>query len=367
MQGSLHDEYNLYALLAYMSNYMDNIEGVPPPGDSNLYIHKALRASQNYVKSGQPITGRMIFNIFSLGCAEWYRYNREAAYVHLSAAKSMIDSIGGLETLDGPLVELLLTGDAYVAGELKKKPLWSDADFDNGDNHPMTAYGLQELQKLLSGEVPIGSGLLTSSQRDIISPGLRWVILDLAVVLSVLKTSQLPGSDDESRPSGGLHWVHIRSIAIRHRLLHMELDDPRSDAVRIAIVLWMFMCFTVTGRKRSIKVIAPFLREALLDLPDEEWEGHDDVQLWILIVGAVSADVGTEEHTWFVARINAWVSANAKTSDKLFAALVTLSDKFFYHEPAQKYDLRGLADDLEHMRRNKKKTKSKAPLRSPQS
>ncbi|EXJ67144.1 uncharacterized protein A1O5_09791 [Cladophialophora psammophila CBS 110553] len=356
VQGCLHDKYNMFALLAYMASYMQDIDGIPPPGDSALYIHQALKASQNYVKSRQPITGRMIFNIFAMGCAEWYRYNREAAYVHLKAAKSMIDSIGGLKSQDGPLVDLLLTGDAYVAAELQTKPLWSDSDFDNGDDHPMTAYALQELQKLLSGTVIIGSGLLNSAQQQIIPAALRWIILDLAVVLSVYKSSP---SAAEDQPYGGLHWVHVRSIAIRHRLLHLELADPRSDAVRTAIVLWMLLAFTVTGRKRTAKVVAPFLRDQVRSVPEGQWGGHEEVHLWVLSIGALSAPVGTEDHTWFEAQIGSLSIGRAADADRIFATLIALSERFFYLELAQKNDVRALADDIHDLQTTRRESNSK--------
>lgn len=368
VQGSLHDEYNMYALLAYMSNYMDNIEGVSPPGNPTFYIHKALRASQKYVKSRKPLTARVIFNVFCMGCAEWYRYNREGACVHLSAAKSMIDSMGGLKKFDGPLVELLLTGDAYVAGELQRKPLWEESDFDDVDNHPMTAYGLHELQKLLSGTVPIGSGLLKSSRKPIIPAELRWVILDLAVVLSLLRSSQSADKTDESQHSQGLHWVYTRSLTIRHRLLHIELEDARSDAVRVAMVMWMFMCFTITGRRRTVKVVAPLLRDALLQIPDEEWHDHEEVHLWVLTIGALAATLATEEHTWFVNQISlssALREVATEEADRIFAALLAISDRFFYHEPAQKYNLRALADDLAHERTTRENSTASATSNSP--
>ncbi|KAH0835197.1 hypothetical protein AYO21_10903 [Fonsecaea monophora] len=355
VQGCLHDKYNMYALLAYMASYMNDIEGISPPGDGTFYMHQALRASQNYVKSRQPITGRLIFNIFALGCAEWYRYNREAGYVHLKAAKSIIDLIGGLKSQEGPLVDLLLTGDAYVAGELQQKPLWSDSDFDNGDDHPMTAYGLQELQKLLSGTVVMGCGLLSSAQQGIIPASLRWIVLDLAVVVSVFESSQSAAPGDEHQSFDGrevFHWVSMRSFAIRHRLLHLELDDGRSEAVRTALVLWMFLCFTVTGRVRTAKVMAPFLQDRLCSIPEAEWNGHQEVLAWALSIGAMSSQVGSETHTWFVAQGGSLPVClrGDDDADGIFAALVALSKRFFYLESAQQSYLRALADDIHDMR-----------------
>ena len=43
VQGCLHDEYNMYTLLAYTSSYMYHIDGVSPSRDWNFYMHKALK------------------------------------------------------------------------------------------------------------------------------------------------------------------------------------------------------------------------------------------------------------------------------------------------------------------------------------
>ncbi|EXJ85858.1 hypothetical protein A1O1_06227 [Capronia coronata CBS 617.96] len=350
VQGCLHDQYNMYALLASMASYMTYIDGIPSPADGTYYIHKALKASQEYVHSRQPITGRMVFNIFNLGCAEWYRYNVDAAYVHLKAAKSMVDSMGGLKILDGPLIDLLLTGDGYVAAELRAKPLWSASDFEPGDDHPMTTYGICELRKLLSGRVKIAAGLLTPTQQDIVPADLRWIILDLAVALSVLRASQSSDRAADKPPSDSLHWVHIRTLTIRHRLLSMQLDDPRSGALRTALVLWIFLIFTVSGRKRSIKIIAPFLRETLLSIADELWAGHEEVQLWILSVGSFCAAPDSEDHRWFVDEVANRLTGALDDLDTISELLRAQSQKFFYLEPAQSSVLQTLAEDI-HKRR----------------
>lgn len=326
-----------------MASYMTYIDAVPSSGHGNFYIHKALQASQRYVESRQPITNRTIFNTFHLGCAEWYRYNLDAAVVHMNGAKAMVDSVGGLGSLQGPLVELLLNGDAYIAAEMKRKPLWSHSDFESSDDHPMIGYALQELQRILSGKVRTAAGLLTASQQEIVPASLRWVILDLTVVLSALRSSQSSDQKAKRLPQGGLHWIYIRNLAIKHRLLEMEFEDPRSEAVRIAVVMWIYMCFTYAGRRRSIKVIAPFLGQTLLELSNDDWEGHEEVHLWILCIGGLSATVGSDTHTWFLTEINNSPIGTLEDADTIFDVLVSLSHKFFYLEPAQMSILKALA------------------------
>jgi hypothetical protein len=65
MQGCMHDAYNMYTLIAYASSYMSGIDGLDAPR-SDVYYHKAIKASRDYVNSGKPVTGRLIFNTFAL-------------------------------------------------------------------------------------------------------------------------------------------------------------------------------------------------------------------------------------------------------------------------------------------------------------
>ncbi|KAK4942552.1 hypothetical protein LTR10_017681 [Elasticomyces elasticus] len=346
IQGCLHDQYNMYSLLASMSSYMTFIDAIPPSGNGNLYIHKALQSSKRYVESRQPITSRTVFNTFHLGCAEWYRYNVDAAVIHMKGAKAMVDSLGGLSALQGPLVELLVNGDAYIAAEMNRKPLWSHADFEAGEDHPMIGYALQELQRVLSGKLRTAAGLLTSNQQEIVPSSLRWVILDLTVVLSALKSSQTADARTEKLPRGGLHWIYLRNLAIKHRLLEMEFEDPRSEAVRIAVLLWIYMCFTYAGRRRSIKVIAPFLRHTLLKTSKDDWEGHEEVHLWILCIGGLSATLGSDEHTWFLTELKNSPIGTLDNSEVILDVLISLSNKFFYLESAQRSILKALAQGV---------------------
>jgi hypothetical protein len=349
VQGCLHDEYNMYALLAYMASYMSTIE-TASVGDYNFYVYKTTKASQEYVSNGYPVTARLIFNTFALTCAEWYRYNRQDAYLHFKAVGLMIQTLGGLKSLDPPLAELILTGDAFIAGELRLKPLWTENDFNNGEDHPMTAHVLSEVNNMLSGPVTIGLGVLSSIHREIVPAALYRTVLDLAVVLSVLRSPKAPHADNISPTLNKMHWLHLRHLAIRHRLLHLKFEDSRSEALRIALLLWMFLCFTLAGRKRSVKVIAPFLLETLSNIPARLWEDHGEIHLWILIVGTLCAQLKTKEHTWFLSELNNRLAGTYRTPQGIFHTLSISSERIFYHEPAQKLRLIATAEEIHRIR-----------------
>ncbi|RVX74840.1 hypothetical protein B0A52_01117 [Exophiala mesophila] len=350
IQGCLHDKYNMYTLLASMASYMKYVDGMYFAGDGDYYVHLALQASRAHFERQRPVTERMVYNTFQLGCAEWYRNNPDAAYVHLLAAKMMTDALGGLRMLDPPVAELLLTGDAYVSAERQVKPQWSYAEFEDEDDHPMNIHVAQQLQLLLSGHVSSAAGLLLSSHRELVPTDLRWVILDLAVVLGLLQSNYTPSStsfNTEKPPPDLLHWLHIRTLAIRHRLLSMDLPDPRSHGIRTTLVLFVFMCFTVAGRKRSMKIVAPNLQNHMLSICNDQWRGHEDIQTWIWIVGALASAEGSTTRRFFVTELSKsaiiMVDLNA---DAIKTALIDLSTLFFYLDSAQQDGMARLAREI---------------------
>jgi hypothetical protein len=70
----------------------------------------------------------LMFNIFQLGCAEWYRYDHDAALVHLKVVKALSDQLGGLSKLSSSLRETILLGDGYLSAEALTVPVFPPHD-----------------------------------------------------------------------------------------------------------------------------------------------------------------------------------------------------------------------------------------------
>jgi len=353
LQGALSDPYDMYCLLASMNVHMRYLDNCESGKDNDFYIVKAVKASHDYMQRADRISEKMIFNVFQLGFAEWYRNNQHAALVHFRATTNMTYSIGGLKAIARPVADLLVLGDGYIAGELGTMPIFSHTEFARQDDpdSPMSVYVLETLQTMLSGSVATARGLLQNARKEIVPRNMELMIMDLAVVASVMRAADADETPQHLADSA-LHWIYHRTLVIRHQLLEVKFEDPRAESIRIAIILWILQCFTRAGRIRSTKIIAPQLRKSLQDAAEGAWKGHSEVNLWILIVGATSARTGSGDHAWFVQRIlRSMVLPSTVDEVAVKNELVQLCGKFFYRESMQSEMLEMLATKIASMRR----------------
>lgn len=366
LQGALSNTYDMYCLLASMNVHMRYLDGCESGRDNDFFIVKAVKASHDYMRRAERISEKMIFNVFQLGFAEWYRNNQHAALVHFRATTNMTYSIGGLRALARPVADLLVLGDGYIAGELGTLPYFSHTEFARQEDpdSAMGAYVLETLQTMLSGSIATARGLLQNGRKELVPRNMDLMIMDLAVVVSVMNAADAGGTPQDLADSA-LHWIYHRVLVIRHQLLEVKFDDARTESIRIAILLWILQCFTRAGRIRSTKIIAPQLRKSLQETTESTWKGHNEVRLWILMVGATSARTGSGDHAWFLQQILRSM-ALASTSDELAVknGLVQLCGKFFYREFIQGEMLEKLAGNLVSMRRKADTTATRPQNRS---
>ena len=204
------------------------------------------------------------------------------------------------------------------------------------------------MKQLSDGTRHLACGILALNQRDIIPTELRWIIMDMAVCLCVLQ-DKTPENGSKDAPAEILHWLHLRNLAIRHRLMSLEFEDQRSRALRLALLIWDLLVYTVAGRKRTAKVVAAQLRDCLTAVPTGAWMHHEQVYLWVLSVGAMSTTEGSELNTWYVRET---VSAMKVVEDAQnlditsFEDFTSLEFKFLYHEYVQKKSLLKLWDSV---------------------
>lgn len=354
LQGCLSEKYDMYCLLASMNVHMRYLDGYESGKDNDFFMIKALKASKDYMQRAKRINEQMIFNVFQLGFAEWYRNNQHAALVHFRATTNMTNSIGGLKAIAKPVADLLVLGDGYIAGELGKMPIFSHTQFAREDDPEMAVYVRQTHQKLRSGSVSVAIGLLEEDRKEIVPANLELIITDLAVAVLIMNAADVGGTPQilANKP---LPWIYHRVLVVRHRLLEVRFEEPRAESIKLAILLWILQCFTRAGRIRSTKIIAPQLRRVLQETSEDAWKGHNEVRIWILVLGATSARVGSGDHAWFVQRI---LHSLGRSVDELAVKneLVDICSKFFYRELLQDDLLEMLARDIVSMRRKAEMT-----------
>lgn len=338
VRGCFENEVHFYPLLASMASQMQHFDHLHQDGDqTNVLVTKAIAAVSSYLRTTPPVDQRLVFDIHQLAVTEFYRYELESAHVHLRAVKALLPHVGGIEKIDTSLREWIVIGDGYLAAELLSKPLFPASCFDPG------GFPLGE-STTIDAQFSIGHFLHEEKYRMILPPQMRTILLDMTEAVRVLQGRlRLDTSTSASGASmSTLHWLHLRTTALRHRLLDLDIDDVKLDAFRIGLLLWLFLVMTVTGRQRTCKRLSSILKSRLhkvANLTSTYWVEYEDILLWLLLLGAMSSDVVDRE--WFLAAV--WRLGPVVMEEK---ELAQSSMRFFYLDTVQKPWLQAAVADL---------------------
>jgi hypothetical protein len=335
IRDCLENELHMVTLLTSTASRMQHMEGTPLKQGTDIYMQRALRALRNYVAESPVASTQLVFDMFHLFTAEAYRFNNAAANVHLKAAKMIIEQMGGQATLQRAhphLIETLVIGDLFVAAEDLAAPVF-ECTFDPGfgtAKHLGLTTGKFRTQMGLRLLNPVQSAIVNSQTYQVVKEVIECV--KVAVVTSAL----------QEPPSEALRWLHLRNLSIRHHLLCMTSDDPRTTALHTALQMWILFAFTRMGPVRTTKVMAPKLRDMLLKTDWQSWVSHEDIYAWILSIGAMAARETLHEN-WFVDQIlRLCIIEDLASLDELRK----LAEQFFYLDNIQSIWLERLARQL---------------------
>ena len=332
---------SMFTMLASMASQMQYFEGVAGPLDTTILIHKALTACRQHIARG-PIDTRLIFGIHSLANAEFYRFNVEAARTHVCAVKAFVDQAGGLATLPQYLREWFVAGDEFIAAETHQKPLFAASEIDPG---PWP--GTQSLLVNASGR-PM---MFRKRGWNEMPTSLKRIIDDIrdCVNLSREQAHAAPGYA-QNHPLTFGHWLHLKAYSIRNRLLSLDIKELPYEALRLAVLAWCYMTKTVTGRRRTMQVIASRLR-GVLTSAQEGCMGHDS-HLWLTAVGALASENSGVTRNWFVLELIKLNEGDVASPGRGLTekALIRILSGFLYCESAQLSMVRLLATDITNAR-----------------
>ncbi|OAP57444.1 hypothetical protein AYL99_08182 [Fonsecaea erecta] len=344
VKGCLENEVHFYTLLASMASQMEYFDLINRDDETTSQMAtKAIGAIRRYLRSSPPIDQRLIFDIHQMAVTDFYRYELNSALVHLTAAKNLLTNIGGIDRIDPSLREWIVFGDGYLAAELLQKPLFPASCFDPGDLD-------QRHGDVVGGHTDATTPWFQEpGYLKILPTQMHQVLVDFATTVRAMKQQFEPEASDRHIPSGSkatLHWVLLRTTALRHRLLELEIDDGKVDAIRIVLIIWLFNVMTVTGRRRTCKVLASKLRCRLEGIEPGDWVGYEDAHLWVLLIGVMSCK--TSDRGWFLtailetARLDGWETHNSFREDE-FAGLF---GRFSYLDTYHQGLLRAATSDL---------------------
>lgn len=340
IRGCLQSDVTMYTTLAAMATLRINQEAVPLQSYANLYIHNAILATREHLSSSPAIDARLIRNLFHLCLAEWFARKYEASVIHLRLVKQLVDQAGGWRNLNQDVMKVVILGDGMFAAEKLTLPVFT-ADFDPGRDLEIMTWLSRTNQ-----HSTLGKRLLHPAHIEIVPEMLHELIIDLAECVSV----QTAHSEDQAdAPPNILGWIEIRNLALRHRLLTITSFDPRTYALRVALLMWVIYFLFVSGRKLVIRVLAPKLHEILYGIDKGRWRGHEPILVWVMSIGAISAVNDSPLQRWFDKEIVELLQTGKVTMRHMPPSeqdLLDFSETFFYIASLQKPMLQRLAKTI---------------------
>lgn len=341
VRESLHNEVHLYTLLASMASQLQNFEHADQYRDrTSTLIHKAITAIRNHIRISGKIDQRFIFDIHQMAVTEFYRFELQSSLIHLRAVRSLVVELGGLEKIEPSLREWIVIGDGFVAAELLQRPVFSASGFDPGR--------WNQSPKEVDGETLAGMAFQETKYDSIFSKQMRDILFDMMDCYGAMKRHLGSAASSQSPSSKAIaHWLLLRVTAIRHRLLDLDAQGI-CNPIRIALIIWLFLVTTVTGRRRTVKILACKLRIVLVQSAKEAWAGYEDTLLWISLLGAMSAEGDDREGFLNLIRDNKHSQTRILDAGVDEDEMERSSISFFYLEKVQRPMLRELAEQLRH-------------------
>lgn len=341
MSGPAH----LYSFLAACSQQMLRKEGKIHLADLSdeatkrlptFFKLKAIAAIQRYLQTAVLSTA-LIVDIHRLISFHYFSDQYEAARPHRRAMYALLRDIGGMKVYGDYHTEQMILLDWSQALKTLGKP-YLFPTWDPGRDVPEVR---QLLHQLSSSPDELGSRLLNVIAAHAWSDSLALAVSELA---EVTRLEQSLKQRIHYEPEL-CRWALLRRLAIGNRLLHRNVsDDPKEEALRIAIIFWTALSRNPASSVRcgsvSIQVLQARIETSTATLG---WQSEMDVLLWIAVVGALISS-HLDDRNWFTCLAQlASEEIGIKTADEL----ETVIGRFLYGHELQHRPLRALAIEMD--------------------
>lgn len=283
IRNCLSDEMKMYSILSNMASQLHIVQHRNLPQSAEFFIHKAVIATQRKISS-QPLTDQSIlYWLFHLRSAEWYQSNYEATMIHFQGMKAICDRLGGTSTLDQGLQTLIAVSDVFNAGTFLLPPVFP-CNYDPGDAPYLEQFGLQER---FDSELATNL-LLSHTYRPIVPTELYEPVKGL-IVYAFLRENAVCRLPAARQNADLARWMHLRSLAMIHRLLSLQLEDQRSMAIAVGVCIWFNLFLPVAACSMLAKAMAVRLSDRI-KAGTANWVGYEEVLLWIQMIGAMATN-----------------------------------------------------------------------------
>lgn len=348
------DELAMCSLLSAASSrfrFIDRLPSPPPLEKEYCYLDRALnllRMRINENTKDEKKVKELLQHVMFLASAEAYRDNVKAAQIHLKAAVKLLASRGGIMQVEDQCLQgQLLMTDLYLAC-INVVPCIFQCDYDPG---PANTLLLEEWELTPSENGNIGTALLTKSNMTV---PIEFKHLIRQIVESYgIKTRLRIDTMSLSRAMETTHWITKRNMAIRNRLLALKAKNTKVQALKMVLIMWTLLSMNLTGRIKTVKIMAVGLMETMIKSKFADWTGDEDIRLWILLVGYTCAAENTETCEWFyqqcceVGGLLSPLTTFLVKEQSIAETLEKFQCRFLYHAPVQEQRMQDLVRKLD--------------------
>lgn len=306
LQMAVSNKLAMYSLLSAATcrmQYIDHLPWQSITGKQDFYIYRALQLLGSHIMGGGADSSvrrhQLLICIMFLLSAEAYRDDIAAAETHLQAVVALLDPVGGISSVhEEALKNQLAMADLFIAC-VRLRPCLFDCSYDPGPPNSLRLVAHELFPPNQGG--PDTQSLLTRCHCAI-TTDLRTQIEQLQESYAVKCRLRTEAMSPE-RALAVTHWITTRNMAIRNRLLALTGLNPLANALRVATIMWSLLAMNVTGRTKTVKIMAPTLQALLSSIPAEDGAGCRDPRLWIAVVGYQCSSPGSSTSTWFIDQV----------------------------------------------------------------
>ena len=342
--SALQDPLLGNGLLAAAASRVCNVDGATYPmlrEKESHFTHQTIQILRTRLEESLDACTdsieALVRSMLHLGSASFYREDITTATLHIRAAITLSDRIGGAMALRDPYTRgrIIVSDDLVSCMELRPCMLK-----DNYDPGPLSLHSNQGMKSCADDRSSSEADLLTKS--PLLPPELQELLLQIMEWHHARCHLQRSESALTFADLADLQWLTMRLLAIRNRLLVFGTSDNPTNILRVVLLLWTLLPWSGDLKEATIvNAIAPKLQNLLqqsLRFDKSAWTGCENVQLWCLLMGYTSAQEGDHVQLWFAKEIqlrlrDERIDLPAETS--LLKRLIGFQQQFIYHAAVQ--------------------------------
>jgi hypothetical protein len=337
LQPCFHDELWMQGVLLLATCHMKHVAGCQTGQVKTLrYTLDGIHLVRHYTQR-QELSSSLVFLIVHLCGAEGVHGNLVASILHLKAARTIVDELGGIQFLDDTTKAILIAVDLFRAMQRLQRPImpcsWDPGSVRESLSDCPAVLGYLEQPSSVGTEF-YSLKFLTFEERELKTP-----IDDIVEALRVWHFACASNADEQNI----WDWLLYRFQAIQYRMLSSKQSRSDTEALRIAMIIWNCMIRSNWGARIIVTSTVQKLKAALMKCNRLDSCLTMGSTAWMLGIGAMAAQ-NTAEESWFKEQLHAF--CGTWSQGELYPRLSNLFTQCLYFEPIQEERLQMLCESL---------------------